>query len=124
MAFSSPCRHPEAGRQPRPAPGRDEEIRELLTLALMKVEGEAMPPRRKDRPAPPLRRPAKPTPEERARAVIAKAEVAPGDKVWLTFRVPLPRPVAEALVARAIREERNIGTLVTEILEADYSKRT
>jgi len=58
-----------------------------------------MPPRRRDRPAPPLRRPAKPTPEERARAVIAKAEAAPGDKVWLTFRVPLPRRVAEALVA-------------------------
>jgi hypothetical protein len=36
----------------------------------------------------------------------------------MTFRVVLPRPVAETLVARAIREEKNIVALVTEILEA------
>jgi hypothetical protein len=36
----------------------------------------------------------------------------------MTFRVVLARSVAEALAARAIREEKNIGTLVTEILEA------
>jgi hypothetical protein len=44
----------------------------------------------------------------------------------MTFRIVLPRVVAETLAARAIREEKNIGTLVTEILEAgaDCSKRT
>jgi hypothetical protein len=36
----------------------------------------------------------------------------------MTFRVVLARQQAEALAARAIREEKNIGTLVTEILEA------
>lgn len=40
----------------------------------------------------------------------------------MTFRVVLPRRVAGALVARAIREEKNIGTLVTEILEAAARK--
>jgi hypothetical protein len=42
-------------------------------------------------------------------------------QTW-TFRVVLPRPVAETLVARAIREEKNIGMLVTEILEAAAKK--
>jgi len=40
----------------------------------------------------------------------------------MTFRVVLPRSVAETLVARAIRDEKNIGTLVTEILEAAAKK--
>jgi hypothetical protein len=35
----------------------------------------------------------------------------------MTFRVVLRRSDAEALAARAIREEKNIGTVVTEILE-------
>jgi hypothetical protein len=53
-----------------------------------------------------------------ARDAIAHEEEAPGDKVRMTFRVVLPRQVAEALAARAIREEKNIVALVTEILEA------
>jgi hypothetical protein len=53
-----------------------------------------------------------------ARDAIAHEEEAPDGKVRMTFRVVLPRQVAEALAARAIREERNIGALVTEILEA------
>jgi hypothetical protein len=79
------------------------------------------------KPPPPKRGPRKPLPEELARDAIAHEEVAPGpgDKVRMTFRVVLARPVAEALAAQAIREEKNIGTLVTEILEAaDCSKRT
>ena len=36
----------------------------------------------------------------------------------MTFRVILGRQQAEAPAARAIREEKNIGALVTEILEA------
>jgi hypothetical protein len=75
-----------------------------------------MPRRTKDGP----QRPPKPLPEELARTAIAHEEAAsgPGDKVRMTFRVVLARSVAEALAARAIREEKNIGTLVTEILEA------
>ena len=48
--------------------------------------------------------PAGPSPEERARAAIAKEEALPGDKVRLTFRIVLARRDAEALSARAIRE--------------------
>lgn len=53
---------------------------------------------------------------DRARGVGA------GDKVRMTFRVVLPRQAAEALPARAIREEKNIGALVIEILEAAPAK--
>ena len=68
--------------------------------------------------------PRKLLPENMARDAIAHEESAPGDKVRMTFRVLLPRPVAEALVAREIREVKNIATLVTQILEAaDCSKR-
>jgi hypothetical protein len=42
--------------------------------------------------------------------------VAP-DKVRMTFRVVLERQHAEALAARAIREEKNITSMVAEILE-------
>jgi hypothetical protein len=57
-----------------------------------------------------------------ARAAIAHEESMGGDKVRMTFRVVLPRQTAEALAARAIREEKNIGALVTEILEAAAMK--
>jgi len=56
--------------------------------------------------------------QREARNAVAHEEEAPGGKVRMTFRVVLPRQVAEALAARAIPEEKNIGTLVTEILEA------
>ena len=42
----------------------------------------------------------------------------PGDKVRMTFRVVLSRRQAEALTARAIREERSLLALVTELLES------
>jgi hypothetical protein len=49
--------------------------------------------------------------------------VAP-DKVRMTFRVVLERQHAEALAARAIREEKNIATVVAEIFaEAVRRKR-
>jgi predicted HicB family RNase H-like nuclease len=35
----------------------------------------------------------------------------------MTFRVRLRKPVAEALTAWAVREEKNLVTLVAEILE-------
>jgi hypothetical protein len=74
-----------------------------------------MPPKRKLEP--PKKASRKPLPEERARGAIAHEEAIPGDKVRMTFRVVLAREHAEALAARAIREQKNIVTLVTEILE-------
>ena len=61
-------------------------------------------------------------PEEIAHNATAHEEEAPGGKVRVTFRVVLPRQVAEALAARAIRQEKNIAMLVTEILEAAVRK--
>jgi hypothetical protein len=63
------------------------------------------------------------SPEAHARAAIAKEEALPGDKVRLTFRVILARRDAEALAARAIREERNIEGLVGELLAAAAQRR-
>ena len=72
---------------------------------------------------PPLSKlPRKPLPEEMAKDAIAHEEAVGGDKVRMTFRVILGREQAEALAARAIREEKNIGALVTEILEAAATK--
>jgi hypothetical protein len=52
-----------------------------------------------------------------AKDAIVHAEAVSGDKVRMTFGVIFGRQQAEALLAvRAIREERNIGTLVTEPL--------
>jgi hypothetical protein len=67
---------------------------------------------------PPSKLPRKPLPEEMAKDAIAHEEAVGGDKVRMTFRVILGREQAEALAARAIREEKNIGALVTEIIEA------
>ena len=53
-----------------------------------------------------------------ARDAIAHEEEAPGGKVRMTFHVVFLRPAAEVLAARAIREEKNIGALVTDLLEA------
>ena len=76
------------------------------------------------KPPPPKRRaapkigPGKPLAEELARDAVAHEKPAPGDRVEMVFRVRLPKPVAEALTARAVREEKNLVTLVAEILEA------
>jgi hypothetical protein len=82
---------------------------------------------RRRNPTPPSREPEpprKPLPEDMARDAIAHEEPAPGprDRVRLTFRIAMDRKAAEALAARAIREEKNIGTLVNEILEAAARK--
>jgi hypothetical protein len=61
--------------------------------------------------------------EEVAKDAIAHEEAVGGDKVRMTFRVILDRQQAEALAARAIREEKNIGALVTEILEAAVKRK-
>jgi hypothetical protein len=53
-----------------------------------------------------------------AKDAIAHEEAVGSDKVRMTFRVILGRQQAEALAARAIREGKNIGALVTQILEA------
>ena len=63
---------------------------------------------RKPTPSPdPRKKPRKPLPEELARDAVAHEEEAPGGKVRMTFRVVLPRQAAEALVARAITEEKH-----------------
>lgn len=68
--------------------------------------------------------PRKPVPEELARDAIAHEEAVAPEKVRMTFRVVLERRDAEALAARAIREEKNIATMVAEILaEAVGGKR-
>lgn len=58
-----------------------------------------------------------------ASAAIAHEEAAPGGKVRMTFRVVLRRADAEVLAGRAIREEKNLVTLVTEILEAAATRK-
>ena len=75
------------------------------------------------RPPPARKASRRPLPEELARDAIAHEESLGPDKVRMTFRVVLDRRHAEALAARAIREEKNIGTLVTEILEAAAGQR-
>jgi hypothetical protein len=62
--------------------------------------------------------PRKPLSDELARDAIAHVDEAPGGRVRMTFRVLLTRERAEALAARAIQEEKNLETLVGEILEA------
>jgi len=74
------------------------------------------PPKRR---APPKAGARKPLAEELAHDAVAHEKAAPGDRVELVFRVRLPRPVAEALTARAVREEKNLTALVAEILEAE-----
>jgi putative ABC transport system substrate-binding protein len=58
-----------------------------------------------------------------ARLARPGEEALPGDKVRLTFRIVLGRRAAEALSARAIRAEKNLDVLVTELLEAAASGR-
>ena len=76
----------------------------------------------KRNPAPPKKALRKPLTEERARDAIAREESIPGDKVRMTFRVVLARQDAEANAAPAMREEKHIVTLVTEILETAPEK--
>ena len=71
-------------------------------------------PKRRAAPSPA----AKPLAEELARDAVAHEKDASGDRVELVFRVRLPKPVVEALTAQAVRAEKNLVTLVTEILEA------
>ncbi len=69
-------------------------------------------------PPPSAKRPRGTGSEQMARDAITHAEPAPGDKVRMTFRVVLSRRQAEALTARAIREERSLLALVTELIES------
>ena len=64
--------------------------------------------------------PRKSLPVELARDAGAHEKTAPGDRVEI--RVRLRKPVAEALTARAVREEKNLSALVAEILEAAATK--
>lgn len=79
---------------------------------------------RKPGPASPKRKPHTSLPEELAHDAVAHEKAAPGDRVEMVFRVRLRKSVAEALTARAVREEKNLVTLVAEILEAVAIKGT
>jgi hypothetical protein len=63
------------------------------------------------------------SPEETARAAVARRPTTPSGRVSYTLTLALPRDVAERLTARAISEGRNIEALVTEILEAEARRR-
>ena len=80
-----------------------------------------MAPRR-DTQQPKKKSPRKPLPDELAHDAVAHEKTVPGDRVEMVFRVRLPKPVAEALTARAVREEKNLTALVVEILEAAARK--
>jgi hypothetical protein len=67
--------------------------------------------------------PADPAPEERACAAVAKEEALPGENVRLTLRIVLARRDAEAVSARAIREERNMEGVVEDLLAASVRGR-
>jgi hypothetical protein len=68
----------------------------------------------------PLTRKAAPTPEDLARKAMAHQPTgASGKKLKLTLTIFLSREQAEKLTARAIRGRKNLGALVTEILEAE-----
>lgn len=116
MAFSSPCRRPEAGRQPRPAPGRDDEIRELVTMALTKLEGgsHATTAKRPPRPAAAAAR------EADARGARSGGDREGGGGTRGQGLADLSRaaspPGGRGPSGRAIREERNIVPLVAEVL--------
>jgi predicted HicB family RNase H-like nuclease len=71
---------------------------------------------------PPKKTSPKSLPEELARDAVAHEKAAPSDRVEMTFRLRLSKPVAEALTARAVREEKNLTALVVEILEAAARK--
>ena len=74
------------------------------------------------KPEPPKKSPHKSLPEELAHDAVAHEQVAPGDRVEMVFRVRLRKPVAEALTARAVHEEKNLVTLVAELLEVAAMK--
>lgn len=95
----------------------DEHERCLIRLP-NQCEGAWMPRRR-----PPGKPPRKSLPEEMAKDAIAHEEAVGSGKVRMTFRVILGRQQAEAPAARAIREERNIGALVTKIREAAVKRK-
>jgi hypothetical protein len=68
--------------------------------------------------SPSAKRPHGTAPEQMARDATAHAEPAPGDKVRMIFRVVLSRRQTEALTAQAMREERSLLALVTDLLES------
>ena len=72
------------------------------------------------KPPPPKKGPRKPPAEELAHDAVAHEKPAAGDRVEI--RIRLRKPVAEALTARAVREEKNLSALVAEILEAAATK--
>ena len=71
---------------------------------------------------PPDRIPPKkipPTPEQIARAAVAKRPAVLGrpDRVEVTLRFTLSRAAMERLTARAIREGRSVEAVIADLLE-------
>ena len=85
-----------------------------------------MPDKPAPEPPPPPKKPRKwkQLPEELARDAIAHEEIVTGGRVRMTSRVLLDRMDAQALAARAIREEKNVVTLLAEILTAAAKDKT
>jgi len=85
------------------------------------TEPTATPARPTAAPAKATASPPRPTgasPEQEAKVALArraKMSAIPGH-LKLIFSLDLPREVAERLVARAIREGRNLDALVAELL--------
>ena len=81
----------------------------------------AAPPKSTAAPAETTVAPPRPTaasPEQEAKVALArraKVSAVPGH-LKLVFSLDLPREVAERLVARAIREGKNLDALVAELL--------
>jgi hypothetical protein len=75
---------------------------------------------------PPAAPPSQPlgvgTPETIARRAVARKPMI-GNRVRLVITLALPRERAERLTARALREGKNLGALVPEILEAEDRRR-
>jgi hypothetical protein len=63
------------------------------------------------------------SPEETARAAVARRPTTPSGRVSYTLTLALPGDVAERLTAQAIREAKKVEAIVTEILEAEARRR-
>jgi len=57
-----------------------------------------------------------------ARTAVDRLERSPSGRIFMTFRVTLPRSVAEVLVAESVRQESNVGTVVEQLLETAAAK--
>jgi hypothetical protein len=81
-------------------------------------------PEQLDLPTPPAGRPprsarGRETPEQIAKRLTGRRPSPPGipDRAELTLKISLPRALVERLTAQAIREERRLEQVITEIIQ-------